>query len=496
MKKEKIDQTFLLIKSLEKKEITFFKKFAKLNSKNKDPEYLQLFESLLKMKTYNEAALQGKNFYKNLHYNKNYLFNQITRSLRLQFQESSKEKKIRNLIDESEIFKSKNLFYLAKKQLDKANNLITNTESFYINYELKNYNFRIKKNKNLEERIQSIKKHIKDSKKLLKGELQVLQFQELSTFVNDVTNKFTTKNKEASIKVIEDIISNKKILKLKKKNIYTDHSLSLQYYTKAICYSILTKEKKALKFQLKSFNLLLKNKAFVLRPSAFISSLTSTLNFILNLKKYDLFEKYILYYKKVPISKSIATILFERELVFYTRFYLESKQYSNGLVYIEEKKHLLQENIVDMNTRRKAEIVYSFGLIYFFNNEIKKASNCFDTIENSNNNEKSFYKDILMFSKILNLFCHIELGNFAYSKNCYSKLKTIIKKQSFFPDFEKAILTGFNKLIKLTTKNEINKEYINLYHVFIEFKTNKIDIEFLEYFNILEWLKLKTQKND
>src|SRR5947199_117055 len=75
------DQLFLLIKSMNKSEKGYFKKFSSKHIIGGQNNYIRLFDAIDSQKEYDEAAIkkkfEGKTFIKYLPSEKNYLYNLI-----------------------------------------------------------------------------------------------------------------------------------------------------------------------------------------------------------------------------------------------------------------------------------------------------------------------------------------------------------------------------------------------------------------------------------
>ena len=122
--KNKTDDTFELIKSLNKAEKGFFKKFAKGLDDKEDKNYIILFDILDKLDEYDEnkiiKALEKKNKQQNLAVLKNYLYHQLLRFLRSYHSDLDINTQIRNSISDYEILKHHGLLSQARKVLDKV----------------------------------------------------------------------------------------------------------------------------------------------------------------------------------------------------------------------------------------------------------------------------------------------------------------------------------------------------------------------------------------
>ncbi len=115
---------FYLIKSLTQTEKRHFKLYATKLSEGKAPEYLQLFQAIDAMATYDEQKLKQKfktkTFVKQLHVVKNYLTGAILKSLVSYHDESSAHNTLAHLLQTIEILYDKDLHPLCLKQIEKG----------------------------------------------------------------------------------------------------------------------------------------------------------------------------------------------------------------------------------------------------------------------------------------------------------------------------------------------------------------------------------------
>ncbi len=118
------DDLFRLIKSLNKSEKGYFKKFAAKNAVGSKQNYIYLFDAIDSLEEYDEEKLKKKlkdpSLLKQLPVYKVYLFNLVLKSLNLYGSFDNYAVKIRELLDNSKTLSSKALYKEAMKQLKKA----------------------------------------------------------------------------------------------------------------------------------------------------------------------------------------------------------------------------------------------------------------------------------------------------------------------------------------------------------------------------------------
>src|SRR5688572_15688154 len=116
------DSLFRLIKSLNKSEKGYFKKFSSLHTKNGGRIYIRLFDAISRLRKYDEEKLyylfDSKKALKQLADTKNYLFDILLKSL--QSYHSSMDVTFHNILQRIEVLYEKGLYKECNKILLKA----------------------------------------------------------------------------------------------------------------------------------------------------------------------------------------------------------------------------------------------------------------------------------------------------------------------------------------------------------------------------------------
>lgn len=130
------DDLFRLIKSMNKSEKGYFKKFAAKNEAGSKQNYIHLFDAVDAMTDYDEELLKKKlkneTFVKQLPVYKVYLFNLILRSLVPSSVTADAGTRMKEYIENSRILSSKALYREALKQLKKAKELARKFSNYLV----------------------------------------------------------------------------------------------------------------------------------------------------------------------------------------------------------------------------------------------------------------------------------------------------------------------------------------------------------------------------
>ncbi|MEO8666078.1 MAG: hypothetical protein ABI462_11345, partial [Ignavibacteria bacterium] len=119
------DDLFQLIKSLDQSEKRYFKVFATMHIKGSDNnKYVKLFDAIERQDEYDENEIRNhfkkEKFLNQLHVAKNYLYNNILKSLRLYHSDKSKLNELIDILRDVQILYDKSLYKQCRKLLDKA----------------------------------------------------------------------------------------------------------------------------------------------------------------------------------------------------------------------------------------------------------------------------------------------------------------------------------------------------------------------------------------
>ena len=128
------ESLFNLIKSLNRNEKGYFKKFVSSRTDSSRNNYIKLFDIIDKQDVYDEAALKEKvdvkKIAKNLSVYKNYLYGSILKSLRSYHQEISVDATLHEMLRDAEILFNKSLLRDCESVIRKAISLAYKHEKF------------------------------------------------------------------------------------------------------------------------------------------------------------------------------------------------------------------------------------------------------------------------------------------------------------------------------------------------------------------------------
>ena len=129
----KHDRLFDLIKSLNRNEKGYFRKFSRIHSSSIDRNYIELFDFIDKMQLYDERAVKtsfhNAKWINHLPVLKSYLFHQILKCLEVYHSAGTKDED--NMMAHSRILIQRGLFDESYKILKKAQLAAEENENYY-----------------------------------------------------------------------------------------------------------------------------------------------------------------------------------------------------------------------------------------------------------------------------------------------------------------------------------------------------------------------------
>jgi hypothetical protein len=491
------DQLFELIKSLSKSEKRNFTIYATRIQDAEDMKFMQLFEIIDKSKKMDDAAIltklrtTDKTHYSNL---KRYLYTQIMASLRLIFIQKKTEIEIRQLMDFAEILYSKGLFIQSLKIINKTKVLANKTDNNAILLQL------IEIEKTIESR------HILRSRPNISSQLTVQSKDISNTVINDTSlsnlmmylHSYYIKNGHAPNQIEADKIG----------TFFKEHSLEndlnqlhiksqlylLQSY---VWYYFITQDfKMCLLYAQKWVNLIDSNEDLIfqdpilyMRGHHYILTssyfLRETERFLIQLEILEKFRT--TFYKKLSHSAQIASYLYVHHARLNKAFLLG--QYVEGLNFIPQTLSRLHKYRSKLDPHRIMVFYFNIALMYLM---ARKPSQAIDyLIEIQKMEVGTVRQDIQIYTRIMLLLAHYDLGNHSIIDYLIHNLENIINKVNDQNAVYSTIINGFRKLSKapiLEQKNIFNQLKDNL----LAHKTNPYSNRIYIYLDIVAWIEMRS----
>lgn len=494
------DDLFRLIKSLNKPEKGFFKKYAAKNAAGSGKQnYLVLFDAIDKMEEYDEdklrKQLKNESFLKQLPVYKVYLFNLILKSLHLFGAVDNAESRLTEMLINVKILNSRALYKEAAKQLKKAKELaykFNNMRFILETLSLERSLILFHPDKGSFERRKNVYKEQQDFILRLNDYYDFNWYCDWMTILVDQKADFKENEK---MKEMDKIVS---APLMQKELVGGDFNTTLfQIHTHLLYHSAKRDNEKIHKYLNKEIQLAEKNRHFIDdNPQNYSFALinfllcSSTLN-----KRNDVRETIV---KLGALRRRLKNKISQQQEIniFLYASNIEMLIYENNC---DLKRGRLKAKGVEKDLKKYGEkvpaqrriiLLTDLSYFYFTDEDYHLALKFINTVLNEAT--VSFRSDVYEFSRMFQLLIHLELGNFdlleylVESANKFFKDKKKNQKQE-------AIVIDFFKLAVKAGEDDMQE-------IFDEtlYKLKKEDAEenkqgFLIYFDFVSWLESKIE---
>lgn len=486
------DDLFELIKSLNKSEKGYFKKFNSFHVKGEENSYMKVFNEIDKMEEYEEDKLKkkfsGTNLGKNYAVVKNYLYKQILRSLEAYHANELSE--IRSLLNRAEILLNKNLRKQSLKQVRRAKDLAIKKERYAMAIEAAMFEqIFSSRGKTFEERngaVYTAKKEVDELVALLNN---ITEMDFTRSKIVTLSGKLTTTREPEDFKMLEDLI-NLPILSS------SDNALSnlarAKYYS---IYATYCYHKREYEKSLEATNMVIE--VMQGAPDVFKEDI------LYNSVVYYNYCFVCLYMGKIADAKRALALMrsmeakfqFQRDQIFQLgwniefNIYLGSCDFDEGLLAIDrfvtqrKQQEAKMTGIFDLITR------YQVASIYFVNKQYGDALTWVNSIINSNLFKAR--EDFACWTRMLDLVVHFELHNYDLLEYKIKSAKNFIEKKGKIYQVEELFFSYMNKLIHQNNAEEQKKTLVKFKADLEEALTDPNEERATENFDFLAWIDSK-----
>jgi hypothetical protein len=178
----------------------------------------------------------------------------------------------------------------------------------------------------------------------------------------------------------------------------------------------------------------------------------------------------------------------EKVIVNRLAYYLFTKRYKEGVLFIEKIEKELIENEGLFNSSFFIAALDSFTMLYFLVGEYSKSLKWVNLILGYKNVMRS---DIQCFAKILNLMIHYELKNYDHLEYILKSTENFLTKNNSFNSYHKLILQFFKNILQETNTQEIRKKFKELSKELAVIEKSESEKILFKLFNFREWADRK-----
>ena len=497
MTKEQKDNLFVLIKSLSKSEKRQFKLYVGRLGVNEDSKFLQLFNVLDKLATYDEAIILKRGIVKKQQLSnlKAHLYKQILISLRLNPSHQNIRIQIREQLDFATILYHKGLYKQSLKILDKAKALALANEEKNVAYEIIELEKVIESQyitRSISNRADELTIQAKDVSRqnVLASKLSNLSLQLYGLFLktgyvkNDEEFKRVTKYFNDRLPVFE--ISE---LGFREK---------LWLYKSYLWYSFLTQDfLSCYKYAKKWVDLFHANPSMIkLNPVFFLRGNQYLLEALFFIKHHKKFKEALTNLEQIcseawfPKGDNVESLTF---LYLYSnKFNLHFMEgtFREGLPLVDEALEGIQKHRSRLDEHHVMVFYYKIASLYFGIGENKK---CIEFLEKIiSNRSLEMREDLLCFSRILNLVAHYEAGlDYNLDVLIKSTYKFLIKMEDLY-EVQKEMIRFLRSLGDIYP-HELKGEFIKLLKKLKEYEDHPYERRAFLYLDVISWLESKIE---
>lgn len=488
------DDLFQLIKSLEQSEKRYFKIFTTMHVKSSEGNiYSRLFDAIDRQSEYDEEDIRkqfkGEKFLNQIHVAKNYLYNNILKSLRLYHSEKSKLNELMDILRDVQLLYDKSLYKQCRKLLDKAKKIAITYEKHAQILAVLDWEKTLARTSAYadigEEQLLG---YYNDYKRTIDEINNINEYWRLATEV------FLLRKKKGEIRNKEDLRRFNQVIKHPlmhdESAAKTFLSKTFYYNTKGLYYLTNKDYENLHKYCVKLVAHLESNED-LFKEDNYVSALYNLLLVQIELKKFSEALKTIeklrgIKSDSVTMQARIFVSSYDTELNLYIR----TGDYRKGLGLIQPIENGLKQFKDKINKESEALFQYNIAYLYFLNGDLENALKWDNKI--INDKDLTIREDIQCFARILNIIIHFELGNYDLIDYIMKSTRRYLSSRNTLNRFELTVLSHIRKLINVRSEKEKPAIFDEWRHELESMSGDFLEIKALEYFDFISWIKNKS----
>lgn len=497
MARQQTEHLFQLIKSLSKAEKRNFKLYATRSRSKDEIKFIQLFDVLDKLPTYQEAVIFQKiaDIKKSQLSNiKAHLYRQLLISLRMNHSLSNRDIQIREQIDYARILYNKGLYQQSLKVLDKAKSQACTLHKNVIRLEIVEFEKMIEGQyitRSLSNRAESLNAEADD---LI---LIIERTQELSSLVlklYDMYIKAGLVKDEADYQNVKDFFDNQLPIHNPKDLSFYE---KLYFYIAYSWYSHIIQDfRMAYRYAQKWVDLFHKEPLMLEQePEWYLKGIHRLQEALFNLQHYAKFKE------NLSLLKSFSEQnqhMGRENMELLTFLYLSTARmnlhflegsFSKGLMIIPEILEQIEVYQKQLDPYHVLVLYYKIASLYFGSGDFKSAIRFLQRIINYR--DTSLREDIHAFARVLHLIAHYEAGN---EDILDYQIRSVYRFLGKMNDLNPVHLEIFKFLRNLSRTNNIRSAFTALHRSLLELREQAYIKRPFLYFDIISWLESKLEE--
>ncbi|MEM9887694.1 MAG: hypothetical protein AAF849_17495 [Bacteroidota bacterium] len=424
-------------------------------SGKKDAAYLQLFNTINKMETYDESILKAK--FKHLSVDKAYLYNAILRSMRDYHSKKSRAAQIKEHLMDAKYLYERELYDLCEAALQEAKQLAE---------ELGDHLSLLEINKQMRKVVKTTKKGI--------GEGALVSLQEvakksslgvheefLALDADDLIFSKTVSRKELTNQEIEQFQKYLRELKIRHEKGFSSIHAEHRYHRASGFFNLLVQN---IDEYFKAYSNVMKwwDKNPEFKEEAFYNYIIDVSNFLAACFRRERFDNFAMLIERLeqehPTNIHHQKILFQRLFQFKLVHNINFGKIDNILIDAEEVHNGLLKFSINQSTQKV--LILNIAILFLVSEKYDKCLNWCDLLlKKSKTNVR---KDIDRGIYYIKLICSYELDEFELFENiCRSTNRFLIKDNHSLMQYFLDFLQMIKKLVD-TPLYTLKEEMINL----------------------------------
>ncbi len=491
------EDLYQLIKSLDKNEKGYFKKYGQMHASSGESNYLKLFDAMDALEEYDEDKLLKKfrkeKFVKQLSVAKNYLYDLVLKSLRSYQSRNSQLAKLNAWIENTDVLFSKGLYQQGLKMLEKAKEWAIITDDPLKQIEAltmeRKYIIGYKSNQ-AEEQIDQL---LELSRAAIQHLGDQTELRTLSAKILWVVKKEFMARSEEKIQEVEKIISHPLMKnESERKGFYQ----LLSFYNSWNFYHFVRGETEQA-FEYMSKNMLLwetHDDIKKLNPDIYIASSNNYFNTCFLSDKHEEIVRLIERFENFQVNTiSLKAKIFENLMLWKMSYGMKMGDMDYLLALTNEITEGLKKYQDKIHDIRVMILKYSLALIFFYSERFEDTLDAVREVMEMKHLEMR--KDIHATSRLMNLMIHYELGHDEMLEYiARSTQRYMVSNETFF-EIEKHLFKGFNKLSRTFQNEERKKALTEMHHsLTLLLDQNEKERKMFSSFDILSWLESKIEE--
>lgn len=474
----------------------YFKLFAQRHMLGETKNYLELFDTIEKMDSYDDELLISELTsigitLKYLSADKNHLYNLVLRSLSSFHSGRTVSLKVKELIHQIEILYEKSLYRQCIQLIRKGKKSAKKYDLLPLYMELANWEQKVLIQQEQAEKVQV---SLTDAAAHLATLDNMNAFMQLYYQMYGLNQRIPNARSEEESQELEEFISHPF---LKNESIARSFLAKLQYWKiYSLYYQSLGKEKKELEAYGKLLELMNLNEQYA---QEFPFDYISIYNRILGIKRYaadEEFEPVVAQVFAFPekLTKARKNVELRLGADFYEnsiRRNIYFGRISLALSNLEEQQAFFKKYRNQFAEGELIEFEYLFAYIYLLNGKHKESLKLVNQLLNESDDK--LRPDIQSYIRILNLAIHFELNNFDVMKYAADRAYRYLRKRKLLHTTERLILKMFQELVKKEGMGvrEIKQIFRKYLQRLEEIFQTPYERKSLEYFDSISWIESK-----